>query len=261
VKKIFVQMSSGGIDKKIFSMMLKDFELIFVEQPESGPLTKNELKKKVKLLKEVCSSVDGFYYLYENEYLWELLDSDLNYISINFDKDHINYKRKTKGKQDILFKALGSKAKKVLDLSCGLAIDCVFLARNGYQVQSIERNTLVYFLIERAVEVSCDPIIQNIKFILADSKELVQDHSDILKQFDVIYFDPMYPDRDKSALSKQEMELFKDLVGSDADAKQIFELIRVSGRRIVVKRPLHGEPLGLPVRHQFKGKTVRYDIY
>lgn len=261
MRKIFVQISSAGIDKKIFSVMLNDFEIIFVENAGSGPLTKNELKKKVKVLKEACFSVDGFYYLYENGNHWELLDSELNYISIDFDKDHINYKRKTKGKQDILFKALGSKAKNVLDLSCGLAIDSVFLARNGYQVQSIERNTLVYFLIERAVEVSCDPIIQNIKFILADSKELVQSHFNMLNQFDVIYFDPMYPDRDKSALSKQEMELFKALVGSDADAKQIFEFIKVAGPRIVVKRPLHGEPLGLPVRHQLKGKTVRYDIY
>ncbi len=43
------------------------------------------------------------------------------------------------------------------------------------------------------------------------------------KQFDVIYMDPMYPIRKKSALLKKEMRILRRLVGDD-DASQLLAL-------------------------------------
>lgn len=42
--------------------------------------------------------------------------------------------------------------------------------------------------------------------------------ADITPRPDVVYLDPMYPHRQKSAMVKKEMRVFQSLVGADEDA-------------------------------------------
>lgn len=54
----------------------------------------------------------------------------------------------------------------------------------------------------------------------------------------VIHLDPMFPSRDKSALVKKEMRLFKPLVGADDDAPDLLAAaLALATHRVVVKRP------------------------
>lgn len=86
---------------------------------------------------------------------------------------------------------------------------------------------------------------------------------DITPQPDVVYLDPMYPHRQKSALVKKEMRVFQSLVGPDEDADALLEPARrLAKKRIVVKRPDYAPPLaGVVTQAAVVTKSHRFDIY
>lgn len=196
-----------------------------------------------------------------------LRDPQRRYLEVDFVKDHVNYKRKgLRGKNELLAKALGGskEAPRVLDLSAGLGIDALFMTQLGFYVTAVERSRALFVLLEeaRSRAAATEPaLVANIKFVCASAKEFVTGTLPDF-QFDAIYFDPMYPHKKKSALPKQEMVVFRELVGQDEDAAEVLECaLQTSAERVVVKRPV-GAPSLLPgVRHVYEGKVVRYDVY
>ena len=80
---------------------------------------------------------------------------------------------------------------------------------------------------------------------------------------DVVYLDPMYPHKQKSALVKKEMRVFQYLVGADSDAdKLISPALQLAKKRVVVKRPDYAEYLcKKPPHFSRKTKNHRFDIY
>ena len=61
---------------------------------------------------------------------------------------------------------------------------------------------------------------------------------------DVVYLDPMFPPREKSALVKKEMRAFHDVVGSDTDADALLApALKLAQKRVVVKRPGYADVL------------------
>ena len=80
---------------------------------------------------------------------------------------------------------------------------------------------------------------------------------------DVVYLDPMYPHKQKSALVKKEMRLFQHLVGGDLDADQLLEpALNLARKRVVVKRPDYAEFLAqIPPHFSRQTKNHRFDIY
>ena len=80
---------------------------------------------------------------------------------------------------------------------------------------------------------------------------------------DVIYLDPMYPQRRKRALVKKEMRVLRGLAGDDEDAVELLKIAlgRVKNR-VVVKRPRLAPTLSsMAPSHQITGKTSRFDVY
>src|SRR5699024_3523801 len=80
---------------------------------------------------------------------------------------------------------------------------------------------------------------------------------------EVVYLDPMYPHRQKSALVKKEMLIFQTLVGSDDDAEQLLAPpCQLAKKRVVVKRPDYAKPLAQQIPHAaIKTKNHRFDLY
>lgn len=59
--------------------------------------------------------------------------------------------------------------------------------------------------------------------------------ADLMRAWDgeapqVVYLDPMFPHRDKSALVKKEMRLFRPLVGDDLDAPALLQAALAPGQ-------------------------------
>jgi 16S rRNA (guanine1516-N2)-methyltransferase len=79
---------------------------------------------------------------------------------------------------------------------------------------------------------------------------------------EVVYLDPMFPPKKKSALVKIEMRVLRQLVGDDEDAAVLFEsAARVARKRVVVKRMRLAPELVPNPTIVFEGKTTRYDVY
>lgn len=189
-----------------------------------------------------------------------VFDSSNNKFCIDFANNKTNYhKKKASIKSEIISKAMGAGkyGLKVLDLSAGLGIDAVFLTQLGYEVTALERNPLVYLCLSHALK---QYPIKSLKFIYGNSKDYLTHHA---AGFDVVYFDPMFPEKIKSALPRQEMVFFKNLVGDDADALEVLvqatQLVGI--KRVAVKRPLKAANLGLKPFASIDGKLIRFDLY
>ncbi|MCA9466306.1 MAG: class I SAM-dependent methyltransferase, partial [Nitrospira sp.] len=80
---------------------------------------------------------------------------------------------------------------------------------------------------------------------------------------EVIYLDPMFPHKEKSALVKKDMRVLQEVVGPDEDADELFTIARtVATNRVVVKRPDYADFLsGLKPQTSIKTKKHRFDIY
>ncbi len=173
------------------------------------------------------------------------------------------------GRGQMIARAVGLSAgrepPRVLDATAGLGQDAFVLAGLGCRMQLLERSPVVWELLSdglaRARQVpELDEITGRIRLYRGDAGHFIRSVSEAP---DVIFLDPMFPHREKSALVKKEMRLFRQLVGDDADAGELLEPSLEKARyRVVVKRPRHAPPLaGRTPNHVLEGKSSRYDLY
>jgi len=184
------------------------------------------------------------------------------------------------GRGELIAKAIGLKNIKnnspitVLDLTAGLGEDSFILANLGCHVTMIERHPIVACLLRDGLsrlKINFSEQNQKTPFYL----EFIEAQASLyLSQLEkenypnVIYLDPMFPHRDKSALVKKEMQILQKLVGPDHDADSLLDLaLNYAKKRVVVKRPRHAPSLfstdienGKPDL-QVIGKSCRFDVY
>lgn len=157
----------------------------------------------------------------------------------------------------------------VVDATAGLGRDAFVLASLGAEVLLVERVAAIVALLEDGLaRALADPetreIAARMRLAHGDAgRELASLVASAGVAPEVIHLDPMFPHRDKSALVKKEMRLFRALAGDDADAPRLLEAaLDVASHRVVVKRPRKAPPLaGPPPRHVIEDKTSRYDLY
>ncbi len=172
------------------------------------------------------------------------------------------------GKGQLIAKAVGIKAgvhAHILDTTAGLGRDAFVLASLGQRVTMLERSPLVYELLQcallEAAGTGIDAIVARMDLHCCDALTRLTESD--ARQFDVVYLDPMYPERTKSAKVKKEMQAFHEIVGADDDSAGLLKrAMDVARYRVVVKRPRKGELLaGRAPSVQLTGKSSRYDIY
>ena len=154
----------------------------------------------------------------------------------------------------------------MIDATAGLGRDAFVLAELGCAMTLIERQPLIAALLEDGLQrASADPevgpIVARMKLLLGNAIELLSAWNDEAPQ--VIYLDPMFPHRDKSALVKKEMRLFRPLAGDDDDAPALLDAaLALATHRVVVKRPRKAPAIaGKPPGYTLEGKSSRFDIY
>ncbi|GGY66473.1 ribosomal RNA small subunit methyltransferase J [Cellvibrio zantedeschiae] len=197
-------------------------------------------------------------------------------IRAEFAEGSVDHRRKFGGgKGQMIAKAVGVKAgvyPMVLDATAGLGKDAFVLATLGCQVQMLERSPVVHSLLADGLErarnhaVYNDPelahIVARMELLAADSQDYLASITDENRP-DVIYLDPMFPDRQKSADVKKEMAAFHHVVGKDEDADSLLEkALEKANYRVVVKRPRKAPFIANKTpSYQLEGKSSRYDIY
>jgi 16S rRNA (guanine1516-N2)-methyltransferase len=181
------------------------------------------------------------------------------------------------GKGQMIAKAIGVKGAyrpHILDLTAGLGQDGFVLSTLGCEITLIERSPIVHALLQDGLNragLSADPelhdILQRITLQNIQSDDYLQQQD---QPIDVIYFDPMFPERTGKAEVNKSMKAFHSLVGSDDDAGEILSLALTKAQyRVVVKRPrkapaIHEQypDLALPAPNVvFDGKSTRFDVY
>ncbi|PCH65692.1 MAG: 16S rRNA methyltransferase, partial [Gammaproteobacteria bacterium] len=168
-----------------------------------------------------------------------------NPISVDFVEGKNAHRRQFGGgRGQPLAKAIGLKkgAKPtIIDVTAGFARDAFVLANLGCPITLIERNPLIATLIEDALNRAKEQedIVDVIKRMSLINDDAVNYLSNLNEQQrpEVIYMDPMYPSREKSALVKKDMRLLHQLAGPDTDSEQLLTTARNTAlKRVVVKR-------------------------
>lgn len=161
----------------------------------------------------------------------------------------------------------GSIRPRVLDATAGLGRDAFVLAALGCEVTLIERQPVIAALLadglQRAREAGGEvaEIAGRMQLLEGDAIELMAAWSGAVPE--VIHLDPMFPHRQKSALVKKEMRLFRPLAGDDLDAPQLLAAaLALASHRVAVKRPRKAPIIeGARPSAELTGQSSRYDIY
>jgi 16S rRNA (guanine1516-N2)-methyltransferase len=152
----------------------------------------------------------------------------------------------------------------VVDATAGLGRDAIVLAALGCDVTAVERDRVLFALLRDGLERAAASDDETLRAAAARIRPVCADARDVLaaQRPAVVYLDPMFPPRTKSARVKKELQLFQELLGQQHDAGALLEVALASAReRVVVKRPLHAQPLAGRPDHGFDGTRVRFDVY
>ncbi|MDP1540391.1 MAG: class I SAM-dependent methyltransferase [Moraxellaceae bacterium] len=159
---------------------------------------------------------------------------------------------------------------RVLDATAGLGRDAWILASLGSSVQLCERSPIIAALLASGlararVVIDVADTANRMELMAADAHAVLAELSatPAAKRPEVVYLDPMFPHREKSALVKLDMRVFRQVVGEDNDADGLLALARqVATKRVVVKRPrLAPDLAGVEPHERLLGQSSRFDLY
>ncbi len=192
-------------------------------------------------------------------------------VRVDFTAGAIDYRRQQQGRE-LLLKAVGCKGNRrpvVLDATGGLGRDSFLLAAAGCQVRIIEREPILAALLadglQRAQQHSkTAAIAARIRLTVGDATLFLREMRKQGQRMEVIYLDPMFPERHKSALVKKEAQMLQLLAAPDnpeAEKELLAAALAVSGR-VAIKRPVKAPFLaGRKPSYSLLGKTIRFDVY
>ncbi len=188
-----------------------------------------------------------------------------------------------------------------LDATAGLGEDALLLAAAGFHVQLFERDEVIAALLEdglrrAALDERLAHIVENMHLTCGDSVKALQDIAaaheggargeggaggsacpdgedgmpgapctgcaDCASAPAVVYLDPMFPARTKSASVKKKFQLLHHLEAPcEAEEELLRAAVSAHPAKVVVKRPVKGPLLaGIKPSYSIAGKAVRYDV-
>ena len=173
--------------------------------------------------------------------------------------------RQARGQSELLAKAVKPQpGLKVLDCTAGIGQDAFLLAHLGCQLTLCERSATVHALLEDGLRRALGhPALAE---AAARITLLRQDALALLAKgacHDVIYLDPMFPQRKKQARVNGDMQHLQNFLGADKDATQLLAAaLSQQAKRVVLKRPAHSD-WSTPIKpnHLLESKTTRFEVF
>ena len=198
-------------------------------------------------------------------------------LRIDFSSPQLQRRAAQAGKSELLLKAVGARAQlRVLDCTAGLGVDSYLMASYGCSVTLLEQSTVLALMLQQAIDDArktpkLDSISERMQLLHIDASQYLEElnlapsvnRSNQPRVFDVIYIDPMFPARTKSAEVKGSMQILQKFVGKTGGVEVLLEKAIATGtKRVVIKRPLRGGDLiGYTPSFQQKAKASRFDVY
>lgn len=188
---------------------------------------------------------------------------------VDFTDSRLRYRlQHLQGTNELIAKAIGLKKSgpcQVYDTTAGFGKEAFLLAALGCQVTLFERHPATAALLKEGMLnatnlVELAPIIARMQLKEICAIQYLQAHPE--EQPDVIYCDPMFPVKTKSAKVKKEMQWLQTVVGTDSDSESLVELCLTRAKhRVVVKRPNSAPWLIKKPDVAYKGRSHRFDVY
>ena len=165
-------------------------------------------------------------------------------------------------------KVRGVEAPTAFDATAGMGEDSLLLAAAGFIVTLYESDHVIAELLKDSLgRAASDPR-------LADPVARMQAHEGdsiaALRELasseaappDVVYLDPMFPERRKSAAVGKKFQLLHELERPCANPEELLDAaLAVHPRKVVVKRPVKGPYLAdAKPSYSLAGKAVRFDV-
>lgn len=152
----------------------------------------------------------------------------------------------------------------IFDATAGLGRESMILAHAGGRVVSFERQLPVWFILK-------DALLRAegsgyLPFTLPELQPIgtITDRP-YTERPEVVYYDPMFPEKQSSAQVKKDMFIFRNVVGHDEDTVFfIREALKLAKKRVTVKRPDFAPVLEdevLKCSYSVDGGQCRFDCY
>lgn len=171
---------------------------------------------------------------------------------------------------------LGEKPR-LIDATAGLGHDSLLMAHLGADVTLVERHPILFTLLEDSKnhaqnDTFLSAVVARIHLVFSDSADYLRQQAEQKRVVDVVYLDPMFPQRDqnqqaikKQAQVKKQMQLLHMLLPEDGEmdlGDHLLTLAQQVAKRVVVKRPRLAVYLAnLEPDHQWQGDACRFDAY
>ena len=232
-----------------------------------GNKVDNDLAKRLaaKFSTEVINSTpekeDAVYFLLDKTGLSFIIDNqvlkgDFTRLLSRISGGHLQH--------EILLKAAKPEGgEKAVDATAGLGEDSFILAAGGYEVEMFEHNPVTFSLLSDAlIRARKDPKLKDIAKRMSlkegDSKELL---SGLTYSPNLIYLDPMFPEKKKSAETKKKLQVLHRIELPCSDENELLKAaISSKPKKIIIKRPPDGDFLGaMRPTYSIERKAVRFD--
>jgi 16S rRNA (guanine1516-N2)-methyltransferase len=165
---------------------------------------------------------------------------------------------------------------RAMDATAGLGEDSLILAAAGFEVTLYEQDPVIAALLKdaliRARKIpEIKDMVMRMKLVEGDSIKAMLDMRDCLlsenkvvsNMPDLIYLDPMFPERQKSSKIKKKFQLLQKLERPCFNGDEMVSAaLSLNPKKIIIKRPMKAEILGnRKPEFSYKGTSIRYDCF
>ena len=273
-----------------------DIFILDETMPKELILLANRLGFKI-FTNGICPEKKVNFFKWRDGKLSWVRDATVEILPLNFFQQFETHKNRNYSiKNEPFARAIGSRNRLVdgyiLDSTMGLGKDSILLKSFGFKTLGIERSPFCFFMLcasfLEAGQVFFDyPILncdfelfsmlgtskmtpnpggQNLLFNGKETKNFLLE--DLIEEFgypNVVYFDPMYTQRNTKALPSKEMQVFREVLppNTEDEINKFIHLgLSITKDRVVLKRSIKARILkNKNYEMSFKGKSTRYDVY
>ncbi|MBT8145999.1 MAG: class I SAM-dependent methyltransferase [Gammaproteobacteria bacterium] len=193
-------------------------------------------------------------------------------IRVDFEHPTFAYRVKDRVNSQAITRAVGVKPgmlPEVLDATAGLGKDAYLLASAGCMTKLLENNNIVHALLRDGIKRASHSEDSRVRETVAKmelSLISLKQFAESKPRYDVVYLDPMFPAKRKSARVKKDMFMLQKYFERMKNAKEegglLSDAFTIARRRVVVKRPLRAPDMEeMAPTFRLTGRSSRYDVY
>ena len=242
-----------------------NLDLINLGGLESQKLKELETELNLVANKTINLDHDSLVLQEDNLYFNFKKERALTPLKIDIQKGALGWRLARAKHETHLKKAIGKTDRplRILDATAGLLGDSMIMLALGHSVTAYEQSKILYTMLNNELDQLSETDSNLLNFKLINSNVCETNFNE--KSFDIIYFDPMYPEDKASSARRSDLKKINSILkieGLASDSESTFTYLRsIPKTKLIVKRPVKVDAFEGSINYQIKGKSVRFDIY